>query len=110
MDTLSRYKRQLENTNSRLESELEETKKLMASRDQVSEQACIISTCTCRYIIFLTQNNYFVSKYCTTHLLFCSQKQTNIDTYARSRVCSFTEVSLDDDWQGQSSCKTRERA
>lgn len=46
MDTLSRYKRQLENTNSRLESELEETKKLMASRDQVSEQACTISTCT----------------------------------------------------------------
>lgn len=34
VDTLSRYKRQLENTNSRLESELEETKKLMASRDQ----------------------------------------------------------------------------
>lgn len=35
VETLSRYKRQLENTNSRLESELEETKKLMASRDQV---------------------------------------------------------------------------
>ena len=37
LDTLSRYKRQLENTNSRLESELQETKKLMASRDQVSK-------------------------------------------------------------------------
>ena len=46
METLSRYKRQLENTNSRLESELEETKKLMASRDQVSEDACIVITCT----------------------------------------------------------------
>lgn len=36
IDTLSRYKRKIENTNNRLESELEETKKLMASRDQVS--------------------------------------------------------------------------
>lgn len=34
IDTLSRYKRKIENTNNRLESELEETKKLMASRDQ----------------------------------------------------------------------------
>lgn len=37
IDTLSRYKRKIENTNNRLESELGETKKLMASRDQVSE-------------------------------------------------------------------------
>lgn len=36
IDTLSRYKRKIENTNNRLESELEETKKLMVSRDQVS--------------------------------------------------------------------------
>lgn len=43
METLSRYKRQLENTNSRLESELEETKKLMASRDQVSQDAGIVN-------------------------------------------------------------------
>ncbi|XP_022780494.1 citron Rho-interacting kinase-like [Stylophora pistillata] len=34
LDILSRYKRKMENTNCRLESELEETKKLMASRDQ----------------------------------------------------------------------------
>lgn len=34
MDTLSRYKKQLQNTNNRLESELEETKKLLASREQ----------------------------------------------------------------------------
>lgn len=46
METLSRYKRQLENTNSRLESELEETKKLMASRDQVSDDVCTVNTCT----------------------------------------------------------------
>lgn len=43
VETLSRYKRQLENTNSRLESELEETKKLMASRDQVSQDAGIVN-------------------------------------------------------------------
>ena len=38
MSTLSRYKRQLENTNSRLETELEETKKLVATRDHVSKK------------------------------------------------------------------------
>ena len=36
VDILSRYKKQLQNTNSRLETELEETKKHLASRDQVS--------------------------------------------------------------------------
>lgn len=46
VETLSRYKRQLENTNSRLESELEETKKLMASRDQVS-----MGGLYCKYIM-----------------------------------------------------------
>ena len=48
METLSRYKRQLENTNSRLESELEEANKLMASRDQVSPDGCkgIVNTRT----------------------------------------------------------------
>lgn len=38
VNTLSRYKRQLDNTNSRLESELEEARKLITSRDQVSER------------------------------------------------------------------------
>lgn len=46
MDTLSRYKKQLQNTNNRLESELEETKKLLASREQVSEEANSLRTCT----------------------------------------------------------------
>lgn len=41
VETLSRYKKQLQNTNSRLESELEETKKLMTSRDQVSQDGFI---------------------------------------------------------------------
>lgn len=35
VDTLTRYKRQLHNTNSRLEKEMEETKKLLVTRDQV---------------------------------------------------------------------------
>ncbi|XP_067033704.1 citron rho-interacting kinase-like [Acropora muricata] len=34
VDTLTRYKRQLHNTNSRLEKEMEETKKLLVARDQ----------------------------------------------------------------------------
>ena len=38
MNRLSRYKRQLDNTNSRLESELEEARKLITSRDHVSER------------------------------------------------------------------------
>ena len=46
MDTLLRYKKQLHNTNNRLESELEETKKLLASREQVSEEANSLRTCT----------------------------------------------------------------
>ena len=38
VNRLSRYKRQLDNTNSRLESELEEARKLLTARDQVSER------------------------------------------------------------------------
>ena len=38
VNRLSRYKRQLDNTNSKLESELEEARKLITSRDQVSER------------------------------------------------------------------------
>ena len=38
VNRLSRYKRQLDNTNSRLESELEEARKLITARDQVSER------------------------------------------------------------------------
>ena len=38
VNSLSRYKRQLDSTNSRLESELEEARKLITSRDQVSER------------------------------------------------------------------------
>ena len=38
VNRLSRYKRQLDNRNSRLESELEEARKLITARDQVSER------------------------------------------------------------------------
>ena len=48
VDTLSRYKKQLHSTNSRLENELEETKKLLASREQV---------CNTRKFIRLNQSH-----------------------------------------------------
>ena len=38
VNSLLRYKRQLDSTNGRLESELEEARKLITSRDQVSER------------------------------------------------------------------------
>lgn len=66
IETLSRYKKQLENTNSRLESELEETKKLMASRDQVSQDGCIVI----RIHMILAQN------------IFIKVVKKQIDTYS----------------------------
>lgn len=42
VDTLTRYKRQLHNTNSRLENEMEETKKLLVARDQVCNAGMFI--------------------------------------------------------------------